>query len=203
MAPHLVKCLEQGIVEAFPSVPIPSGLNTDEDLKLQLIGYDFSARSLNGTTCSSTKCVCPVYAVKWTVNQLTVRSPRVLRDAVVSLRPSGALPPQLHPRHEFLRALWALRGGGLDFIFWPAEVLSGRTALVITSLLTITIMYTGIRSTPFPLSTLHAGRARSDACGMRRPVGLQNPRKQHGPDGGSGLMGVGAGYTRSHASPVT
>ncbi|MPD06339.1 hypothetical protein E2C01_102145 [Portunus trituberculatus] len=32
-------------------------LSTDEDLKRQLAGYDFSVRSLNGTTCSCTKCV--------------------------------------------------------------------------------------------------------------------------------------------------
>ncbi|XP_045114818.1 uncharacterized protein LOC123506634 [Portunus trituberculatus] len=36
---------------------MPPGLSTDEDLKRQLASYDFSVRSLNGTTCSCTKCV--------------------------------------------------------------------------------------------------------------------------------------------------
>ena len=50
------------------------------------------------------------------MKQSTVWCPRVRRNVAVSSCPPGASPPQLHPRHEFLRPLWTLRGGRLDFI---------------------------------------------------------------------------------------
>lgn len=55
-------------------------------------------------------------------------------------------------RHSFIHIMGSYVPSGLFVLvgwtsfFWPAEVVPGRTVLVITSLLTITSMYTGIRS---------------------------------------------------------
>ncbi|XP_045114835.1 glutamate-gated chloride channel alpha-like [Portunus trituberculatus] len=106
---------------------MPPGLSTDEDLKRQLASYDFSVRSLNGTTCSCTKCVPETSPC--------LRVHLVLR------------------RHSFIHVMSSYVPSGLFVVvgwtsfFWPAEVVPGRTVLVITSLLTITSMYTGIRQT--------------------------------------------------------
>ncbi|KAG0713221.1 Glycine receptor subunit alpha-2 [Chionoecetes opilio] len=106
---------------------MPPGLNTDADVKKQLAGYDFSVKSVNGTTCSCTDCFPAMSAC------LRVRL--VLR------------------RHSFIHVMSSYVPSGLFVLvgwtsfFWPPEVVPGRTVLVITSLLTITSMYTGIRQT--------------------------------------------------------
>ncbi|XP_050690862.1 glycine receptor subunit alpha-2-like [Eriocheir sinensis] len=106
---------------------MPPGLSTDDDLKQQLAGYDFSVKALNGTTCPCPKCVPNVSPC--------LRVYLVLR------------------RHSFIHVLGSYVPSGLFVLvgwtsfFWPAEVVPGRTVLVITSLLTITSMYTGIRQT--------------------------------------------------------
>ncbi|XP_063889093.1 glutamate-gated chloride channel alpha-like [Scylla paramamosain] len=103
------------------------GLSTDDDLKRQLAGYDFSVKILNGTTCSCNKCVPETSPC--------LRVHLVLR------------------RHSFIHVMSSYVPSGLFVVvgwtsfFWPAEVVPGRTVLVITSLLTITSMYTGIRQT--------------------------------------------------------
>ncbi|XP_069974796.1 glutamate-gated chloride channel alpha-like [Penaeus vannamei] len=101
------------------------GLSEDPELEKQLPNYDFHFVRYNDTECLCTNCVPQRTSC---IKVLLVLRRRSLIHVLGSFIPSSL----------FVLVGWAS-------LFWPADVIPGRTVLAITSLLTVTSMYSAIR----------------------------------------------------------
>ncbi|XP_037803712.1 glycine receptor subunit alpha-2-like [Penaeus monodon] len=101
------------------------GLSKDPELEKQLANYDFHLVGYNDTECLCINCI-PQRTACIKV-QLVLRR-RSLIHVLGSFVPSSL----------FVMVGWTS-------LFWPADVIPGRTVLAITSLLTVTSMYSAIR----------------------------------------------------------
>ncbi|XP_068234458.1 uncharacterized protein [Palaemon carinicauda] len=102
-----------------------NGLIVDPAVKSKLTNFDFDFVSLNSTRCDCYKCIPPV-------------APCVRANLILSRKALGHLLATFLPSGLFVAVSWAS-------LFWPADVIPGRTVLVITSLLTLVSMHTAVR----------------------------------------------------------
>ncbi|XP_042855797.1 gamma-aminobutyric acid receptor subunit rho-2-like [Penaeus japonicus] len=101
------------------------GLSEDAELEKQLANYDFHLVRYNSTECICLACIPQKTAC---IKVLLVLRRRSLIHVLGSFVPSSL----------FVMVGWTS-------LFWPPDVIPGRTVLAITSLLTVTSMYSAIR----------------------------------------------------------
>ncbi|XP_063865394.1 glycine receptor subunit alpha-2-like [Scylla paramamosain] len=106
---------------------LPEGLVVDPRVKDQLTNFDytFTIGNTSSHTCPCYKCIPP-------------EAPCVYATLVLTRKVLGHLLSTFLPSGLFVAVSYAS-------LFWPADVIPGRTVLVITSLLTLVSMHTGVR----------------------------------------------------------
>ncbi|KAF2367138.1 Neurotransmitter-gated ion-channel transmembrane domain [Trinorchestia longiramus] len=106
---------------------LSSSVTLDDEVLKLLAGYDFQVKPINETRCFCEKCV-----PQW--------SPCVRTQLYLERRYLVHLLGYYIPSALFVGVSWCS-------FFWPADVIPGRTVLVITSLLTVSSMYAASRQT--------------------------------------------------------
>ncbi|XP_042885915.1 uncharacterized protein LOC122262060 [Penaeus japonicus] len=105
---------------------LPSGLVVDPRVASQLNNYEYEFKPIVGNgSCACYMCIPP-------------NSPCVQAQLILTRKVLGHLLGTFLPSGLFVAVSWAS-------LFWPADVIPGRTVLVITSLLTLTSMHTAVR----------------------------------------------------------
>ncbi|XP_018015416.1 glycine receptor subunit alpha-2 [Hyalella azteca] len=104
---------------------LSSSVTLDDEVLKLLAGYDFQVKPINDTRCFCEKCV-----PQW--------SPCVRTQLYLERRYLVHLLGYYIPSALFVGVSWCS-------FFWPADVIPGRTVLVITSLLTVSSMYAASR----------------------------------------------------------
>ncbi|XP_066972801.1 glutamate-gated chloride channel alpha-like isoform X2 [Macrobrachium rosenbergii] len=104
---------------------LANGLVVDPAVEDKLSNFEFEFVSSNATKCDCYKCIPPV-------------APCVRANLILSRKALGHLLATFLPSGLFVAVSWAS-------LFWPADVIPGRTVLVITSLLTLVSMHTAVR----------------------------------------------------------
>lgn len=105
---------------------LPSGLVVDPRVGNQLNNYEYEFRPIHGNgSCACYQCI-------------PARAPCVQAILVLTRKVLGHLLGTFLPSGLFVAVSWAS-------LFWPADVIPGRTVLVITSLLTLISMHTAVR----------------------------------------------------------
>ncbi|ROT66393.1 putative glycine receptor subunit alphaZ1 [Penaeus vannamei] len=107
---------------------LPEGVSSSHQLTDQLPGYDLRLLPAVVTTHS------------WCQDCFLEPASALQSGFILSRRFSAHLLNAYVPSGLFVVVAWAS-------FFWPPEVVPGRTVLVVTSLLTVVSMYTGVRAT--------------------------------------------------------
>ncbi|XP_045104043.1 glycine receptor subunit alpha-2-like [Portunus trituberculatus] len=125
---------------------LPSGLVVDPRVKDQLTNFDytFTIGNTSSNTCPCYKCIPP-------------EAPCVYATLVLTRKVLGHLLSTFLPSGLFVAVSYAS-------LFWPADVIPGRTVLVITSLLTLVSMHTGVRQSSPETSYIKAVDVWMIAC---------------------------------------
>ncbi|XP_047469131.1 glycine receptor subunit alpha-2-like [Penaeus chinensis] len=105
---------------------LPSGLVVDPRVGNQLNNYEYEFKPVHGNgSCACYKCI-------------PASAPCVQATLILTRKVLGHLLGTFLPSGLFVAVSWAS-------LFWPADVIPGRTVLVITSLLTLISMHTAVR----------------------------------------------------------
>ncbi|XP_064096483.1 glutamate-gated chloride channel alpha-like [Macrobrachium nipponense] len=104
---------------------LANGLIVDPAVEDKLSNFEFEFVSSNATKCDCYECIPPI-------------APCVRANLILSRKALGHLLATFLPSGLFVAVSWAS-------LFWPADVIPGRTVLVITSLLTLVSMHTAVR----------------------------------------------------------
>ncbi|XP_042232381.1 glutamate-gated chloride channel alpha-like [Homarus americanus] len=105
---------------------VPQGLSVDPRVSNQLSNYDHRFTMYpDNITCLCYKCIPP-------------ESPCVRAMLVLSRKALGHILATFLPSGLFVAVSWAS-------LFWPSDVIPGRTVLVITALLTLVSMHSAVR----------------------------------------------------------